>query len=332
MAAENYAVTVNGAGDKSGRNGGEMDWANAMGLAEWQTDVEDNNEPGDVYYVEEGTYTLTGNWDTARSGTGAAIISIIGVKAGTSNEPPIASDHADGANRPLIAAAANTFILEDYYLFRNIRVTTTEALGFAVNQYCIFSNCSSINSSETAHRVAYDTDNYCTFIACEGVSTAGRAFKTDGSSCLFACYAHDSDIGFLAGGNFAAVINSIFDTCTTAGIAFDTRTVGRMFNNIIYDCGIGIRITTGYSCIGFNNILDENTTGAAATTQYISNYFDYNCWDNDTDVSNVIKGNNKSDGDPGMADPANADFTVTQADANVHNLALDVGDKTGATV
>ena len=74
MAAATMYVTVAGAGDKSGST-----WGNAMGLGEWETDVEATAEAGDIYYLEAGTYTLTNAFSTALDGTDVAPIKIIGV-------------------------------------------------------------------------------------------------------------------------------------------------------------------------------------------------------------------------------------------------------------
>ena len=86
VAATMY-VTVAGAGTKAGTS-----WANAFGYAEWETDYEGSAEPGDIYYVEDGTYTLTSDFSTARDGTVDSYIKVIGVATGTTNEPPVSSD------------------------------------------------------------------------------------------------------------------------------------------------------------------------------------------------------------------------------------------------
>ena len=90
MAAATMYATVAGAGDKSGDT-----WAKAMDLAAWQADALNNSESGDIYYVAGGTYALAGGFDcNARIATAAAPISIIGVKSGTTNEPPVIGDWA----------------------------------------------------------------------------------------------------------------------------------------------------------------------------------------------------------------------------------------------
>ncbi len=329
MAAADMMVTVAGAGDKSGST-----WANAMGMAEWITDMTTNSEAGDRYFVEEGTYTFGGASDSsARNGTSAAPIQIIGVLSGTSNEPPVFSDYASGANRPVMAVAANVFSVGDYWIAQGLDTTTTNSNGFYVGDYSIVYNCKS-NNSGIATRYAFRGDQATRFIACEAQSANGRAIRLHIATSCVACYAHDSVVGFYFGSAYSTVVNCIADTCTTYGLCVDNQSVQVMVNNTIYNCGTGIYGSTGFASTVINNIIDACTKGVEWTTPDLSSWFDYNCWDNTDDVvdTDIIWGNNRSEGDPGMAGPAGGDFTVTQADANVHNLALDVGDLTGATV
>lgn len=331
MAAENYAVTVAGAGDKSGRNGGEMDWQNAMGMAEWLTDMTDNAEAGDVYYVEEGTYTLVGAFSTARNGTDALPINIIGVLSGTSNEPPIFSDHAFAANRPLIACAANSFVLASYWIIKNIDFTTTETNGVKGGTGFAIYNCKSDNSG-AATRYGFNLDSIGRAYGCEAISDNGWAFRLNGGGLVLACYAHDSVEAYYVSGTTEAIVNCIADTCTN-GITLFSRNAVSVIHCTIYNCSnAGIRGSTAKYCNFLNNIIDACGTGADWSGEIKSNYWDYNCWDNTSDTTNVTKGDNAQTGDPGLNNPANGDFSVTTGDAKVHNLALDVGDLTGATV
>lgn len=324
MAAADMLVTVAGAGDNSGST-----WANAMAMADWLTDMTDNAEAGDRYFVEEGTYTLAGAFDaSAKAGSSAAPIEIIGVKSGTTNEPPVFSDHAFTTARPLIVCAANSFKFGSYWKIFNIRITSAEAVGFSVTTFCILHNCSSVNSG--GHGFACSSSSHYT--SCEAQSN-GLAFRAGGPGVIYvACYAHDSPYGFQAASGVMYVFNSIADTCSTAGINFDSRSGSMALGNTVYNCGIGIRGTTAIYCVCLNNIIDACTTGASWPSEYKSNIWDYNCWDNTSDTSNVTKGDHAQTGDPGLADPANGDFTVTQADTNVHDKGLDVGELTGATV
>jgi hypothetical protein len=232
----------------------------------------------------------------------------------------------------LIAASTYTFKFGSYWQIQNLRVTTTEASGFSVTTYCVVYNCNS-NNSGAATRYGFLGTAGTKYVACDGEAVNGMAFRAGGSNMsYYACYAHDAPYGFHAASGAMWVFNSVADTCSTAGINFDSRSGSVALGNTVYNCGIGIRGTTAVYCICLNNIIDACTTGASWSSEYKSNWWDYNCWDNTTDTSNVTKGLNAVTGDPGLADPANGDFTVTSADTNVHNKGIDVGDLTGATV
>lgn len=327
MAAATMYVTAAGAGDKSGSS-----WANAMGLAEWETDVENSAEAGDVYYVEEGTYTLTGAWSTALDGSTTAMISIIGVLSGTSNEPPVFSDHATGANRPLIAAGANSFTFDDYWHIENLRVTTTSGTGLRADTSARIVNCKSYNSSGTADREAiYITSNYSRAIACEAQSDNGTAIYLGTYGSAIACYAHDSDEGIDVG-SYGAVALCVLDTCVI-GVIAGAGNAYVILNNTFYTCTTGLSATTSNSVIVLNNIFDECTTPANwSTAEYKSNWFDYNSWDGDkSSNTNVTAGNHSIDTDITLGNPGNDDFSITTA-SDAYNAALDAGDLTGATV
>jgi len=270
---------------------------------------------------------------SAVNGTSTAPIRITGVKSGTSNEPPVASDWAYTTARPLIAASTYQWKFGNYWIFRNLRVTTAEQYGFFGNTYCTWINCYSYNSSASSGYAAiYGEGNYCNFIGCEGISTNGDAFGLSGANMdVISCYAHDSDIGYgnLAGN--ANILHCIADTCATYGIEIATRDYSSVLQCTIYNCGVGIYGTTAVMCIFLNNIIDACTTGASWTSEVATNIWDYNCWDNTTDTSNVTKGPNAVTGDPSMTDPANGDFSIPN-NSNCVDAALDAGDYTDATV
>ena len=103
MAGSTHYVTQAGAGAKDG-----LAWASAFSVDEWEDELLNNAEADDIFYVLSGTYTLTQAMDfSAKVGTAANPIQIIGVD----NEaaPVTSADWAYGTDRPLIAAAANTF-------------------------------------------------------------------------------------------------------------------------------------------------------------------------------------------------------------------------------
>lgn len=315
MAAAAMYVTVAGAGLKDG-----SDWANAFGLSEWETDLEGGSEAGDQYYVEEGTYTLTSDWDAlVRNGSGVAPIYIIGVKSGTTNEPPIYTDWATGSARPLIAASTNGFGLGDYWHIHNLRVTTQHANGFKVDAICLVVNCHSNNSSGSAYE-AFNAGNYSRFVRCEAQSTNGEGFYAFTGATMVFCYSHDCGTsGFVMAGNTFCLAFCIADTCSTSGFDINARDVGLVMNCTVYNCGEGIDGTTGEANLILNNIIEHDTgqTGIDFTTETDSNYYDHNnVHGNGTsydgvDTTNVYaKDNNATANDPQFDNAAGGDFAL----------------------
>ena len=323
-AAADMAVTVAGAGDGSGTAGDgiTLEWDNAMSLAQWVTDSEVSSEAGDRYFIAAGTYTLTSDFNTARSGSSVAPISYIGVKAGTDAEPPTSADWAYGSDRPVIAATTWDFRVTSYWHIKNLELTTAEIYGMLTKVGCIVENCKSTQSSVSANYAAFRTDTsaYSKYIGCEGISTNGYAFSLITGSDMHGCYAHDSLVGVLSLNYSASIVGCVIDTCTT-GISIGARYDASIINNTIYNCTTGISITTGLRNVVINNIIDSCTTGASQTADYKDNFWDYNSWDGDASSNvNITEGNHSIDSDITLGDPGNGDFTLGSGSA-----CLDAG-------
>ena len=299
LAATNMYVTVTGAGAKNG-----LTWATAFSITEFETDAEGAAEAGDAYYFEEGTYTLTSAIAVALDGTAVAPISIVGVVSGTTAEPPTSADFATGDNRPLIAAAAFSFIFDDYWILRNMRLATTTVNGLRIDTGGIMENCKSVNTSLTLNRPALRSGGLGSFVNNEGISTNGIAlniitptFRGHGN------YLHDSLVGISAAGRTVST-STIISSCVTAysGVSNDDLS---LLNNTLYNGTAGITATDSARNLFLNNNISNFTTGASWTTEQKSNWFDYNNWFNNTaDVSNVTKGDNATALDPEFADVA----------------------------
>lgn len=214
-------------------------------------------------------------------------------------------------------------------------MTTTSSLGWEMGLSTILDNCASNNSGASNRRAFYATNNLCRFIGCDGACINGFAFDNAAANTVcVACYGHDSVIGFRAASGVMFVFNNVFDTCSGSGVDVSNRSGCLLIGNTIYNCGTGITGTSHTWGLFLNNILDANTIGVEMTTPVDSNYFDYNCWNNTDDIqdSDINQGVHAVTGDPGMNNPTDGDFGVTEADANVHDKAIDAGDKTGAIV
>ena len=278
MAVATMYVTPAGAGAKTGAT-----WDAAMGEAEFEADLEAGAEAGDIYYVAGGNYTLDSAYDaSARDGTAIAPISIIGVITGTSNEPPVYADWADGNmaggadDRPVFVCAANAVAFGDFYKTFNLAFTTTSVNGIQFGNNCIQFNCK-VTQQGAADRIGYNLGGHGHAIYCEGcglvgTGVVGKLFKLSNDTCVF-CWAHDGNTGYSMAVTRARVLFCIAEDCATVGIDV-VANVALALNNSIHDCAIGIRgaATTGVAVI--NNILEGCTTdGMIWSTQTDGNFF-----------------------------------------------------------
>jgi len=332
MAADWHYVTVAGAGDNSGDS-----WNNAMAMADFITHIEADAVADDYYAIEEGTYTLGEDVTVAVDASAVAPIKLVGVTADTSNEPPIISDWAAPADRPIFAMGAYFFATNEYCFINNIEFTGTDTYQLLLRAHSGTYNCKLNNSSGTADRSAlYVNEMQCSVIGCEVLCSAGYAVRsvTGGDSVkVLSCYVHDSKNGIVLD-LFSTVALCVIDTCSATGIDCGDHYHVTVVNNSIYNCATGIAGTTAYDITVINNIIDGCTVGANWTTATAINFWGYNFFDSDgTPRTNVAVGvGDQSAASSGMNAPAGGDFSVTQADTNVHDKALDAGDLTGATV
>lgn len=290
-------VTVAGAGDKSGSS-----WANAMSLTEFQNDVINNAEAGDIYYVYSGTYTLTSNFTTAKNGSASAIISIIGVS--DQETPPT---EATGTDRPLFACSSYQFRIGQYWHVENLRFTITDYNGVMLNVAGILRNCKLEGSSARGCTM----EDFVRVIDCEAISDVVGIYLSTYSAEAIGCYVHDSLIGIQAI-THSVIEFCIIDTCSHSGIYIGISGNVKAHHNTIYNCDKGIYGTTGSRNFITNNIIDSCTTyGITWDSEYKSNYFDHNnYYNNGTDVNNVTKGSHATALDPQFVDAPNGDFRI----------------------
>ena len=272
MAAATMYVTAAGAGTKDGTT-----WAKAMGEAEFETDLEGGAEAGDIYYVQAGNYTLDSAYDSsARDGTAVAPISIIGVKAATSAEPPTYSDWSPvgDADRPTFVCAANAVTFGDFYKLYNTIWTGTGTNVVAFGTFCVAYNMKSTNSG-TATKNALWGNSGINYICCEGISTNGIAFAAGvHGNCLINCYLHDSTtlISISVSTLYCTILNTVIDTAIT-GIALLATYGLRVINNTFYNCTTSVTGSSGYANLFMNNIIDSSYDAFKWTTQTDINFF-----------------------------------------------------------
>ncbi|MFH1354364.1 MAG: hypothetical protein ABIH36_03690, partial [bacterium] len=264
---------------------------------------------GNTVYLKVGTYTLTENVNIANDGTYALPITVKGYNTARGDNPT-------GDSRPTIAANAYDWTFDNYWTIRNLILTTTDLFGFYVGLSNIIENCKSTNNSPTANRSAFLLSSNSKLINSEGVSTNGDAVSLSTYNGVIGSYLHDSNIGISSTHRVNKILFNIINTNTT-GISAINTSYNRghsIVDNTIYNSTTGITLTTTQLSSFMNNIIDSNTTGASATSEYKSNWWDYNNWSNNgADVSNVTKGDNALALDPGFTDAPNGIFTIASS-------------------
>ena len=326
MAAATMYVTVSGAGDNSGSS-----WANAMAFSDFETDAEGSSEAGDIYYLEAGTYTLTGDFSAVgRAGSTVSPISIIGVKSGTTAEPPALSDWGTLSDSPIFACANYFWGVGNYWKVYNCVHNTTDTYGVEINTGSVIYNGKTNQTSGSAVRGLYLDAAGSSAISCEVINTNGTAIQcVSAGSRVYGCYAHDSTKGILAGG-YASILNNIIDTCTT-GIDMASEIYMMVAHNTLYNGTTGITGSTAYCCIFLNNIINSYTTELSWTTQEDSNFWAYNNLDASPVKTNVAASGVHSDlwetnNSPSFEDAVNGDLRLASgSDCLNAGMPLDKG-------
>lgn len=279
MAAANYFVTPAGANGKTG-----ADWENAMGEAEFEADLEANAEPGDVYYIASGTYTLDSAYDSsAKDGTAAAPISIIGVNSGLAGSGvPTYAQWADANiggeadNRPVFACGANAVTFGDYYKVYNCAFTGEAANVVTFGSYNVMYNLKGSHSSSSANRVMFVVALGTAAVLCEAIGVTNfvcTGFNLGNTSKTIFCTAHDCNTGFSLGSNASSCLFCIAEDCATVGFSLSTRLASLIMNCTGNDCADGVTGSTGAG-VFINNLLEGCTSdGFYWSTQSDVNFF-----------------------------------------------------------
>lgn len=285
---------------------------------------------GNVVYVKgPATYTTGAGINVAADGTAVAPIVIAGYNATRSTVGT-----CDGSDRPLVACAANTFIVDVSWQLHNLRFTTTDSNGVKFNgTFGLARNCSVAQSSASANRYAIQMSaSGVRVIDCELNATAGYGLSLAGTGThAFACYVHDSANGVLCGSGFGSIVGCVIEACSTAGIVLASVDYMFLLWNTIDTTVDGISATDSIANLVMNNIISNMTSeGAVWTTQTDSNWWDYNDWyGNATDITLIadrhatltLPGPHDFDADPGYTNAAGGDFSTG---ANVDNEGFGI--------
>ena len=278
-AATDYYVTATGAGAKTG-----LSWAAAMDLTAFETDVEANAEPGDRYFFIQGTYVGPNDIDwSANNGTALLPISVIGVKTGTTAEPPTVSDYAYGDARPYLNFIASTKHIKTSAnnIVKNIRYDVNAGTtGLECPGVVIVENCKLQYTGVTASFCATSATGGVIYIGCEIIGGNGRGIHSAGTNFVFNSWIHDSATGVYFDNHSFLIANSVVSGCTV-GINAIGYSNCRVLNNTFYNCTIALVGTTAYNTVVINNVFDGCTNVATwATNKPLTNYSNYNIYDN----------------------------------------------------
>ncbi len=333
----NYYVDFTATG---GTNAGTS-WENAIyTYAAFETLIEVTmTTPGDSVYVMGGQqYTANAYAGATTVGTYYLPFNFIGVKAGTTAEPPTAADWAYGTERPEFVLGGDYLLFNDYWNVSNIICEGTGTIVLRVDVGCRTWNCSITNSSTTADREGVDSQGYYFMMHnCYVECTNGVALDLSGINSAHNTYINNSKIG-VSTNNTDTLSNCIINDCTTGieGTTSDSLTV---VSSAIYNCTTGISIPGTAERPGryMNNSISGCTDGMKLNfsgSPMLNTFMDYNNWYNNTrDIStdngstedNSMKGSNDIAVDPKFTDPTNDDFTL-QSDSLLRNAGMPMLD------
>ena len=268
------------------------------------------------------TMTLTQNLSIAADGSASGVITIEGRSSTGAAEPA-------GDDRPLIAAGSYSLfgITPDYWIARDLRLTTEYSYGLCLGGYSTIERCKSTATGSSHHGLR--VGNYSTIIGCEASGSGNYSagiYVNAQYITIYQCYLHDCGASgvYAYNCNSLGFVECIIDTCVN-GISL-TAGYNNFYivNNTIYGC------TTGISGSGvaqvINNIIATCTTALSWNSQNYAAYYDYNdLYDCTTDRSNVAVGAHDFDADPLFTNAANGDFSRTETDADGLGITLGVG-------
>lgn len=251
-------------------------------------------EPGNIWYIKNGSYSTGQTVALAKAGTAASSIILEGYNSTRGDLPT-------GTTRPTIACAANNFTFGAYYKIRNIIFTSTTATGIVLGNRNTITNCKFINLSTTTTRIALSLAAHSQIIGNELVSYRGTALSQGNLACvIFGNYIHDSNIGFSSSATtqYHNISYNLFVGHITAAVQFTGVDVigASIIGNTIYGTqakrGIGISLATGCEAFNaMNNIFYGLATGVSHADVQTVGYDNYNDYNNNTaDVTNWVKG------------------------------------------
>lgn len=255
-------------------------------------------------FVRQGTITLGESISLAAAGGTQAPIRVIGYAS-------IRGDNPKGSTRPTIECGVQSIVLATAWYLYYLQITGTAVSVLQGNTNCKLLHVKITNSSTTAGRNAITTGgNDLMMSACEFISYRGRAINLSQNVTvvIHSCFLHSSDILINTGTTTATttVLDTIFESPVTAAFSSSAAVTGRV---VLYNCtffgasntkGTAVVLATGTTEVTIQNCIFAGwvTAISHADVQTIGDgeYNDY--FNNDTDVSNWLKGPNSIAVDP----------------------------------
>lgn len=260
------------------------------------------------------------------AGTAAAVITFEG----------FTTVHGDLNNAVLTSSNTPTIACGSSFLFTTPTFTNVKFINFTGSNTSVLTvgssskviGCKSVNSSVSTGRTAIAAGSTSTIMRCEAISYRGYAIgTTNGATCFFANYCHDSDVGIRGTSTTAyQCIGNIVASCVTAAIQFTGASTDiRVFYNLLYGResigGIGLSLATGITnVIVLDNIICGFTTGVSVADANTCGIDDFNCYrNNNSNVNSSLnwqQGPNNTSNDPvftNVLEVAASDATISGA-------------------
>lgn len=318
-------------------------WATAFREAELETFLEGTVVAGDVVFLRDSDFALDSAWDSsARDGTAASPIALIGVKSTCTHEGSavVYSDWARlSADRPFIDGGANAITFGDYYVIRNISFQGEAINVVTTGTYSVIENCKFENDyGSAAARYSLNITTYTKVLNCEFTGANTHGLYTSGSNRILFNYFHDlatstNGYGITLYSLSNVVAFNIFDTMLRGVFVDDMNHT--IVNNTFYNCVDGIYESTNYNGhLIMNNILEGCTShGIYSATQYDLNFYwknhgndtrNVHMWHN-VDTTTIYKDYGVSTGDPLFA-TAGSDFSLQAGSPCLNNgMSITLG-------
>lgn len=259
--------------------------------------------PGDTYFLkpaDSGTITLTADIVTASDGTINAPISIVGVKAATTNIGAAIddSDFPTGDDRPFIDGETLYNVeVDNWGAARNLRIESAYDHVLQIDGHGLVDNCWLHNDygSSDNRRCIYNNHIALKVIDCELISDNGFAAVLDTGARFVFCYIHDcpdTTYGYLLIESYSTFLFCIFDTMYMGGRASDDA-YDTFFGCTFYNCDYGLRdiegSATAHGWVIINNIFSEcDTEDITFDTAGMDSYIAYNHHYNYTSIGSGI--------------------------------------------